>query len=62
LIYREPAPPKASAKVYDFALRQTEASRVRQIAVLERENALLSLVLSETRNEIARLRKLLAAP
>jgi hypothetical protein len=29
---------------------------------LERENALLARVLSETRNEMARLRKVLSAP
>jgi hypothetical protein len=59
LVYFEAEAPKASAKVYDFRIRQTENRRQRRIRTLERENALLAAVLSETSNEIARLRKLL---
>jgi hypothetical protein len=61
LIYLQTAAPDASAKVYDFRMRQTENRRQRRIRALEHENALLAGVLSETSNEIARLRKLLTA-
>lgn len=54
--------PKASAKVYDFGVRQTESSRSDRIRVLEHENALLMRVLSETRTDIERLRELLTTP
>jgi hypothetical protein len=62
LAYIEAASPKASAKVYYFRMRQAENRRQRRITALEHENALLAGVLSETSNEIARLRKLLTAP
>jgi hypothetical protein len=61
LTYLQAAAPKASAKVYDFRLRQTENRRQRRIRALKHENALLEGVLSETTNEIAHLRKLLTA-
>jgi hypothetical protein len=57
----ESAAPKASAKVYDFAVRRTESRRQRRIRALEHENALLTRVVSETRTEILRLREFLAA-
>jgi hypothetical protein len=59
---REAAAPKASAKVYDLDMRQTESHRHRRMRDLEQENALLARVLSETRNEMVRLRKVLSAP
>lgn len=59
LAYFEAEAPRTSAKVYDFRIRQTENRRQRRIRALEHENALLAAVLSETSNEIARLRKLL---
>lgn len=62
LSYLEPAVPKTGVKVYDLAVRQTESRRQRRIRALEHENALLMRVLSETRTEIVRLRKFLAAP
>lgn len=58
----EAAAPKASAKVYDFRMRQAENHRQRRIMALEHENALLEVVLREVIDEIARLRKLLTAP
>jgi hypothetical protein len=61
LTYLQVAAPNASAKVYDFRMRQTENRRQRRIRALEHENALLAGVLSETANEIAHLRKLLTA-
>jgi hypothetical protein len=61
LTYLQAAAPNASAKVYDFRMRQTENRRQRRIRALEHENALLAGVLSETVNEIAHLRKLLTA-
>ncbi len=61
LIYLQAVAPKASAKVYDFRMRQTENRRQRRIKALKHENALLAGVLSETSNEIVRLRKLLTA-
>lgn len=62
LAYRKAAAPKASAKVYDIHMRQTESRRHHRIRALEQENALLARVLSETKNEIVRLRKVLSAP
>jgi hypothetical protein len=62
VVFRERSLPKASAKVYDFAVRQTETSRIRRIAILERENALLSRMVSEIPIELERLRELLATP
>ena len=62
LAYREAASPKAGAKVYDLDMRQTESRRLRRMRALEQENALLARVLSETRNEMVRLRKVLSAP
>jgi hypothetical protein len=62
LAYREAAAPKASAEVFDFHMRQTESRRHRHMRALEQENALLARVLSETRKEIVRLRKVLSAP
>jgi hypothetical protein len=59
---RQAAAPKAGAKVYDFHMRQTESRRHRRMRALEQENALLARVLSETRNEIVRLREVLSAP
>jgi hypothetical protein len=53
---------KAGAKVYDFGKRQKESRRHPRMCALEHENALLARVSSEIRNEIARLRTLLAAP
>jgi hypothetical protein len=53
--------PNATAKIFDFVLSQAETSRLRRIAVLERENALLSRAASEILLEIAHLRALLAA-
>jgi hypothetical protein len=50
-----------SADVYDFGVRQTESSQLRRIKALERENALLMHIASETGIEIARLRNLLTA-
>jgi hypothetical protein len=60
-VYSEAAAPKASAKVYDFGMRQKENRRHRRIKTLEQENDLLARVLFETSSEIARLRKLLTA-
>ena len=62
LTFLQAAAPKASAKVYDFRMRQTENRRQRCIKALKHENALLAGALSETSNEIARLRELLSAP
>jgi hypothetical protein len=62
LTYLQAVVPKASAKVYDFRMRKTENRRQRRIRALEHENALLTCALSETSNEIARLRELLATP
>jgi hypothetical protein len=62
LACRKATAPKASAKVYDFHMRQTESRRHRRMRALEQENALLARVLSETRDEIVRLRKMLSAP
>jgi hypothetical protein len=62
VLFRERALPKVSAKVYDFSVRQTETSRVRRIAVLEHENALLSRLVLEIPIELERLRELLATP
>lgn len=62
LTYYDVKAPKANAEVYDFRIRQTENRRQRRIRDLEHENALLAAVLSETSDEIARLRKLLTAP
>jgi hypothetical protein len=62
LDYTEIEASKASAKVYDFRMRQAENRRQRRIRGLEHENALLARVLSETSSEIARLRKSLTAP
>jgi hypothetical protein len=59
LIYRDSTAPKTSAKVYDFGVRKTENIRGSRIRVLEHENALLTRVVSDTRTEILRLRKLL---
>lgn len=56
------APPKTDANVYDFGARQTESSRLRCIKALEQENALLTRMVSEIGNDIARLRKFLAGP
>jgi hypothetical protein len=60
--YLEAAAPKATAKVYDFPMRQTEDRYQRRIRALEHENALLAGVLCEITDEVARLRKLLTAP
>jgi hypothetical protein len=60
LAYFEVDASKESAKVYDFRIRQTENRRQCRIRALKHENALLAVVLSETSNEIARLRKLLS--
>lgn len=62
LAYLESEAPKASAEVYDFRKRRTENRRQHRIRALEYENALLEAVVSETGNEIARLRELLIAP
>ena len=59
LVYLESAKPKASAKIYEFTVRQTESRGHRRVKALERENIMLMRVLSETRTEIARLRELL---
>lgn len=61
LAYLKSEAPKASAEVYDFGMRRTESRRQHRISALEYENALLKAVLSETGNEIARLRELLTA-
>ena len=53
--------PNASATVFDFSVSRAETRRLRRIAVLERENALLARAASEIPLEIARLRALLAA-
>ena len=60
LIYREAAPPKSTADVYDFGERQTERGRRRHIKALQQENALLMQMVSELGIEIVRVRKLLA--
>jgi hypothetical protein len=62
LLCLESAQSKPSAKVYDLGERQEEGSRLRRIRVLERENALLTRMMSETQIEIAHLRKLLTEP
>jgi hypothetical protein len=62
LVYREPAPLKSSADVYDFGERQTESGRRRRIKALQHENALLTQMVSELGIEIVRVRKLLAGP
>jgi hypothetical protein len=61
LIYFDSLVLETSAKVYDFGVRQTESSRQRRIKALEHENEVLTRAVSETRTEIVRLRKLLAA-
>src|SRR5262245_12034798 len=61
LRYSATAAPSASAKVYDFGVRQTESSRQQRIWILQQENAMLTRVLSETRTEVVRLRNLLTA-
>jgi hypothetical protein len=61
LKYRASTLPKTGAKIYDFSVRQTESIRHRRIRILEHENRLLTRVVSATRSEILRLRKLLAA-
>lgn len=53
---------RTSATVYDLSERQDMNGRMRRIAILKHENALLFRVIAETRLEIARLRKLLASP
>lgn len=53
------AVPEATAKIYDFGVRKTDTSRRDCISVLEHENKLLTRLVSETRTEILRLRKLL---
>jgi hypothetical protein len=62
LTYVQAAAPKAGAKVYDFRMREAENRRQRRIKALKQENALLACALSETSNEIARIRELLSAP
>ena len=59
-VYPETTLSNSSANVYDFGARQTESNRLRQIEVLEHENALLRRKVSEVRIEIMRLRKALA--
>ena len=49
----------ASAKAFESLVSQAETNRLRRIAVLERQNALLSRAASEILLEIARLRALL---
>ena len=53
---------KASAKIYDFDVRQTESRRPRRVRDLAHENALLARALCEIQIEIARLRKQLGTP
>jgi hypothetical protein len=62
LIYRESAPLKSSADVYDFYETHTESGRRRRIKALQQENALLTQMVSELGTEIVRVRKLLAGP
>ena len=62
LVYREPAPLKGSADVYDFGKTHTESGRRRRIKALQQENALLTQMVSELGIEIVRVRKLLAGP
>jgi hypothetical protein len=59
LKYHDPAAPRASAKVFDFDVRQSDSRRHHRLRALEQENALLTSVVAETRIEIMRLRKLL---
>jgi hypothetical protein len=51
----------AGTPIYDFSARLRENSREQRIKEIERENVLLARVLAETRTEIVRLRRLLAA-
>lgn len=51
---------RADANVYDFGERQTESGRRRRIKALERENVLLTRMVSEIGNDIVHLRKFLA--
>ena len=62
LLCLESAQSKLSANVYDLGERQEEGGRLRRIKVLERENALLMRMMSETQIDIARLSKLLTEP
>ena len=62
LVYRESAPPKSGADIYDFDETQTESGRRRRINALRQENALLTQMVSELGTEIVRVRKLLAGP
>jgi dynactin complex subunit len=48
-------------KIYDLAERLTDNHRQRLVRTLSQENALLTRVLIETRNEVERLRVALAA-
>jgi hypothetical protein len=50
----------ASAMVYDFSETLKESQRRRRVKDLEKENAVLARVISETSTEVARLKKLLA--
>ncbi|WP_041801880.1 hypothetical protein [Rhodopseudomonas palustris] len=60
--YRDPSIPAASAQVYEFDAVLTRNQRRRRLKTLEQENAMLASVMSQTRIEIVRLRKLLMEP
>ena len=49
--------PKASAKILDFDARGAELPHHPRVRALERENAMLRRVLTETRNQIERIRQ-----
>jgi hypothetical protein len=49
-----------ATEIYDFSMRLRESRRERRVNDLKHDNALLARVVSETRIEIARLRRLLA--
>jgi hypothetical protein len=51
----------AGTAIYDFSARLKENSREQRFKEIENENVLLARVLAETRTEIVRLRKVLAA-
>jgi hypothetical protein len=52
---------EVSATIYNFGTRLKTSDCLRRVKVLQYENALLTRAVSETRNELVRLRELLAA-
>lgn len=53
--------PNASATIYDLSVRRSERRCQCRVSELEYENALLTRVLAETQQEVARLRNVLGS-